>query len=409
MTLNGTHILVLNDGSRYENWGIKACIDGLLKSLYDSIPKCQIEGLPHEYMHKRYVWEPKIMGKKLINENSRIARRFLSNYHMLPRIADEFDYVADLWDRGKGGVGAKDFITCAKRNDVIVFNAEGSTYRDNIGAIKGLFMLWYAKTRMQKRCYFMNGSVTLTLVDSTLPAMVHKVFGVVDGVAVREPYSFRSVLNWFPELNLTMIPDSVFGLDIADYVPIKEINLAFLEKPFFCFSLSMLPMDFRLTKDKSSIVAVIKELKNIVPTAVLLAKDDEDQLLKEVAQLTDSYFVGPEFSYLDISYILSKATFLFSGRYHHLIFATKVGCPIIPMASSSHKIHGLAELFDELSPSPIDPTDLWEAKNIILKAASDIIHLQNVRSKYYDRSALLRDTVQRQVKQLMGRQGISSN
>ena len=182
MTNSKKKILVLNDGSSYENWGIKACIDGLLQILNESFPFSKIEGLNHEYMHKKYVWEPKFFGKKLLNDNSRLARRFLSSFHELPRVADEFEFIADLWDSGKGGVGADHFVVSAKRNDIIVFNAEGSTYRDNIGAIKGLFMLWYAKTRMQKRCYFTNGSVTLTLVDATLPAMVRKVFGVIDGV-----------------------------------------------------------------------------------------------------------------------------------------------------------------------------------------------------------------------------------
>jgi polysaccharide pyruvyl transferase WcaK-like protein len=394
MTSNNTRILVLNDGSRYENWGIKACIDGLLKILNLAFADSKIEGLPHEYMHKKYAWEPKVKGKSLLNDNSRLARRFFRSYHALPRVADEFDYVAHLWDCGKGGAGADHFIVSARRNDIIVFNAEGSTYRDNLGAIKGLFMLWYAKTRLGKACYFLNGSVTLTLVDATLPAMIKKVFGAIDGIAVREPHSYRNVLAFYPGLSLTMIPDSVFALDLEHYVPPKGLDLPFLDEPFFCFSLSMLPMDFRQTLDKSSIVSVINQLKKIVPNAVFLAKDVEDQVVKDIARLTNSYFVGPKYSYWDIAFILSKSKFLFSGRYHHLIFAAKVGCPVIPMASSSQKIHGLTALFEGIMPTPIDPTDLWEEWAKIAETANEIVASQSLREAYSVQAEVLMSEVE---------------
>jgi len=339
-------------------------------------------------MHQKYSWEPTIFRRKLFNDHSRITRRFLDEFHSLPKIVDEFEYIAQLWLDGKGGDGAKSFLEMIKDIDIIIFNAEGSTYRDNIGAIKGLFMLWFSKTKLNKKAYFLNGSVTLTLVDSTLPAMIKKVFSIIDGVAVREPYSYKNILDFYPQLtNIKMYPDSVFSLNIDNLPLNKKIKkLDFLEKDFFCFSLSMLPMDYRRSRDKSSLVYIIKELKKIVPNAVLLAKDVEDQILKDVAKDTDSIFIGADFDYVDIMGILSKAKFLFSGRYHHLIFATKVGCPCIPIASSSHKIHGLASLFEVIMPHPIDATDIWEESDSVIVNANNIINHINLRELYIKRA-----------------------
>lgn len=385
-------ILILNDGSSYENWGIKACIDGLKNILEKIHPEFELDGIPHSYMHKKYSWEPTLLNRKIFNENSRVAKKLLDEYHLLPKVADEFEYIAELWLSGNGGKGASDFIERVKQYDILVFNAEGSTYRDNIGAIKGLFMLWLAKTKLNKKAYFLNGSVTLTLVDSILPAMVRKIFSAIDGVAVREPYSKDSINKFYPVLNnINMYPDSVFSLDFdKDTLTEKVKQLDFLEKDYFCFSLSMLPMDYRRSRDKSSLVHIIKELKKLVPNAVLLAKDVEDQILKDVSKDTDSYFVGADFDYKDVMSILSKAKFLFSGRYHHLIFATKVGCPCIPIASSSHKIHGLSSLFDGLMPDPIDATDVWEDSVKVLKYANDILNTANLTKQYFEKAEQLK-------------------
>jgi hypothetical protein len=361
-------ILVLNDGSKYENWGIKACIDGVKNIFGDDIV-----GIPHSYMHKKYNIDPVIKGRKLFNENSRIAKKFFKEYHRLPKVSDEFEFFADLWCEGNGGYGANDFIKTIESVDVIIFNAEGSTYRDNIGALKGLFMIWLAKTRFNKKTYFINGSVTLTDVDSTLPAMIHKVFSVIDGVTVRERVSKRNILTFYPDLEskIEVAADSVFSLAVEDS-PLK-IKPKFFSEEYFCFSLSMLPMDYKQTKSRSSLVALINELKKIVPVPVLLAKDVEDQILKDLSIETGAVFIGADYNYQEVMEVLSGAKFLLSGRYHHLIFASKVGCPMIALNTSSHKIKGLCEYFENLVKPPFDPTNLWLEKDDILLEAARIV------------------------------------
>ncbi len=392
-----TKILTLNEGRHCQNWGLQACTAGLLQLLAQAGIDADFMQFDHAYMHRRYSFEPRFFGgKKLFAYNSRVAKRYFPVFHVLPRVADEFEYIADLWLQGKGGRGADEFLAKARGADAVIFNAEGSTYRDdNICALKGLFMLWFAKTKLGKRSLFLNGSVTLTRVDATLPAMVKKVFGAIDMAAVREPDSYQNILEYYPELagQLRMVPDSTFALALEQ----RTLgDCKFLDQDFFALSLSMLPVDFRRTKDRSALVHMIQELKKTVPNAVLLGKDKEDQILNEVAQLTGSFFIGSTYDYQSVLNILKHAKFIISGRYHNAIFATKVGCPVIPMHTSSQKIYGLATLFKGTMPKPIDPTDLWNEETCVLNHARLILEQgDSLRTAYQERAAELREEVLR--------------
>ena len=388
-----TKILILNHGSLCQNWGLQACTEGLLHIIAKENIDVDFIQFDHAYMHRRYSFEPRFFGgKKLFAYNSRVAKRYFPVFHVLPRVADEFEYTSDLWLQGEGGRGADEFLEKARGTDAVIFNAEGSTYRDNnICALKGLFMLWFAKTKLGKRSLFLNGSVTLTRVDATLPAMVKKVFSAIDMAAVREPDSYQNILHYYPELEgkIRMFPDSTYALEL-DQRTLEDLK--FLDLDFFALSLSMLPVDFRKTRDTSSLVHMLQELKKIVPNAVLLGKDKEDQILEDVARLTGSFFVGPSYDYQSVLHILKCAKFICSGRYHNAIFATKVGCPVIPMHTSSQKIYGLASLFNGIMPKPIDPTDLWNDEKWVLHHARAILEQgDSLRTAYKERAAELRE------------------
>lgn len=388
-----TRILMLNDGTLCHNWGLQACTEGLYQIIAMETPGAALTKLDHAYMHRRYSFEPRIFGrKKLFAYNSRVAKKYFPVFHVLPRVADEFEYVADLWLNGKGGRGADEFLQQAQGADTVLFNAEGSTYRDNnICALKGLFMLWLAKTKLAKRAMFLNGSVTLTRVDATLPAMVNKVFSTIDLAAVREPDSYQNILAYYPKLEgqISMFPDSTYVLDVEER-PLPGCD--FVDQQFFALSLSMLPVDFRRTRAMSSLVHLIQELKQLVPNAVLLGKDKEDQILNDVARITGAYFIGTSYGYRSVLNILKHASFLVSGRYHNAIFATKVGCPVIPLHTSSQKIFGLASLFHGTMPEPIDPTDLWNEESRVLDHSRTILDQgDSLRTAYMVRSAELRE------------------
>ena len=371
-------VLILNDGSEYENWGIQACIDGLKHIFGD----CSVSTLRHLILHQKYSFEPKIFGKKIFNQDSRIANKLFTEYLKTPKVADEIEYFCDLWVRGHGGPGSHQIVQALSSADVVVFNAEGSTYRKNIGAFRSLFLLYYAKTRLQKKSFFVNGSVTLSDVDATLPAYIEKIFHSIDGVCVREPKSARSIQEFTSFRDISVIPDSVFSLQPQ----ISETAVT----DTFCFSLSMLPMQ-RYPIDKTNpIVNLVLNLSDKIGGCKFLAKDVEDQYLQKLSGVTGSQLLGKDVKYTAIEYELSKSKLLISGRYHHLIFALKVGCPVLPLKSSSHKIDGLMEFYKGLLPLPFDPTTLRTETPKILEYVDSFMN-SDLRQKIRERSEDLRE------------------
>jgi len=370
-------ILILNDTSDHSNWGSLSNIEALKHLLAAAMPDASFSSLYSSWVGRIYRWDPWWFGRRVFNRTSVIADKLSSRYVALPQVADEFDHVSRLWESGKGGAGARDFINHVMDADAVIFNAEGSTYRNNHSALKCLFLLWLARTRYAKPAFFLNGNVTITEVDPILPAMIRKVFPVLDGVAVRVPNALRMVQEAVPDARVELVPDSVFYFSESDCAPasaaLEELRAKFSGQPYFCFSLSMLPVDFRRTRKKSALCHVIERLKKQVPHAVLMAKDPEDQFLQEVARDTDSHFFGQHQTFRDVMTLLRDARFLFSGRYHHLIMAADVGCPSIPLISTSPKIQGLCELLGPAMPGPFDPTSLWFESEEIEKEACRIL------------------------------------
>lgn len=379
-------LLLLNDTSCHDNWGSQACAEGIKRILTEAIPGVEIRSLLSTWVARHFLWDPAIAGRKLFAWNNPVWMKCSPPYQILPRVADEFDFVADEWAAGRGGKGSQDFLDAARGVDAIVYNAEGSAYRANRTAVKCLFMMWYAKTRLGIPSFFLNGSVTLTDVDPILPAMMRKELATFDGVIVREPWSLRNCHKYLPGITVELAPDSVFhfpssaaaaGVTPHDLVPGLHPG-----EPYFCFSLSMLPMDFVRTRGKSSVVSAIRTLKSLVPQAVLMAKDAEDQFLKGVADETGSLFFGPSRTFREVMALLGGARFLFTGRYHHVIMAAIMGCPAVPMITTSHKMNGLCELLGLPDYEPLDPTDLWtemprlEARVKAILAGGDSLRAQ---------------------------------
>ncbi len=372
-----TRILILNDTSDHSNWGSLSNIEAMKVLLASAMPGVTFSSLPSRWVGRIYAIDPWWRGRRVFNRTSALADKLSARHLILPGVADEFEYIADLWTSGWGGLGADDFIREVKVADAVVFNAEGSTYRNNPSALKCLFLLWLARTRFDTPAFFLNGNVTITEVDPVLPAMIRKVFPVLDGITIRVPNALRMVQDAVPAARAELVPDSVFLFDEADCAPpgpaLSALLARFNREPFFCFSLSMLPVDFKRTRSKSSLCHVIRQLKKLVPHAVLMAKDPEDQFLKEVARETGSHFFGQDQTFRDVMTLLRDARFLFSGRYHHLILASDIGCPSIPMISTSPKVQGLSELLGAAMPDPIDPTALWDEARSIEKEARRII------------------------------------
>jgi hypothetical protein len=363
-------ILMLNDIRDEPNWGSQACTDALERILLDRLPNARVETLSHSWLFREFRVTRRLAGGRtylVSHPRARLVRRFNALLERLsspvayvPRVSDEYDYRAEQWMSGRGGPNADEYIARLDACDAVVFNAEGSTYRNNRAANLCLFMLWLAKTKFHIPSFFLNGIVHLTLVDAILPGMVRKTFPVLDGIAVREPLSLRNVEEHVPGVKAQMVPDSVFYFPrpVKPSARVDQFKAALGGRDYFCLSSSMLPLDYAGHPDSSAVVALIRALKGIVPQCVCTAKDIGDRWLQEVAARTGSLYFGPENDYWDLSSLLADAKFLVSGRYHNLILAAMVGCPSIPLTSTSPKIQGLCELLEGEMGEAFDATSL---------------------------------------------------
>ena len=194
---------------------------------------------------------------------------------------------------GDGGPGAANSSNRIRRSDVVVLNGEGSVYRDNLSAIRELFLAWLAKERLGIPTVFVNGMVHLTAVMPVLPAMVRKTFRVLDAVTVRDPYSLRNLEEYVPDVHATLIADSAFAIRpeaARDSAAVHEVLRRLGGSSFFCFDPGAMPVDHTPT-DRSALFELVVRLKRRAGQAVLVSSAPADTYIKAVAEETDSIYV----------------------------------------------------------------------------------------------------------------------
>jgi polysaccharide pyruvyl transferase WcaK-like protein len=275
-------------------------------------------------------------------------------------VADQFDDVADDWLAGHGGPGAHEFLSRLRGADAVLLNGEGSLYRTNLSAIRELFLAWLCKTRLGIPTVYLNGMVHLTNVMPVLPAMVRKTFAELDAVAVRDPYSLRNLARFAPDLEAQLLPDSAFllGPENARQPPeMALIRERLGDRPYFCFDPGLMPIDVR-PGGRSAAYQLIMRLKEVVPEAVFVRNNPSDCFIRTVADETGSLYIDTIVDYRDWMTVAAGARFLVTGFYYNTILAAIMGCPIIALGTTSHKVHGACEMLGATVSSPFDGTDL---------------------------------------------------
>jgi polysaccharide pyruvyl transferase WcaK-like protein len=112
------------------------------------------------------------------------------------------------------------------------------------------------------------------------------------------------------------------------------------------------------------------------------------RMLKQLAADTDSIYLEHQPSYRDLSAVLARAKFQISGRIHDAVLGARVGCPLIAIGSTSHKVHGVCELLE--FNEPYDGTDLRSSiDRIKAEAASHLSGGISLRNEIASRAARL--------------------
>jgi polysaccharide pyruvyl transferase WcaK-like protein len=362
----GPTVLLLNDCRDQDNFGAAVLVDGLIEILSRRLPTSEILPIPSHWVSD--------------------ARHGLGGFRdggagmhqpkaKFPALADQFETVADDWLHGGGGPGAAEFLDRIRRSDVVVLNGEGSLYRDNLSAIRELFLAWLAKERLDIPTVFVNGMVHLTGVMPILPAMVRKTFRGLDAVTVRDPCSLRNLAEYAPEVRATLVADSAFAIGpeaARNSASAADVLARVGGSSFFCFDPGAMPIDHTPTR-RSALFELIVRLKGLVGQAVLVSSAPADEYIGVVADETDSVYVDSLGDYQEFMALAQRAELLVSGRYHNPILAAIVGCPSIALASSSHKVHGTCEMLDGLIGTPFDGTDLRSCFEAIEATAARLL------------------------------------
>ena len=378
-------IVLLNDCSDQANYGALALVDGLKQIISAAVPNHRLVTIPsHWLMDASHgfaaFWNG---GKGLVQPQA-----------LWPEVADQFEIVAEEWLAGRGGPGASAFLARLSGADVVVLNGEGSLYRTNLSAIRELFLAWFARTQLNIPTLFLNGLVHLTLVMPILPAMLRKTFAVLDGVAVRDPFSLRNLSEFAPSRLARFVPDSAYALDYSGQKSprsAEEVISRFEGQDYFCFDPGSMPIDHKYGK-RSSLYQLITKLKQTGLRAVVVASSPMEGYAEQLARDTDSAFFPLQASYLDLMALLAKANFQVTGRYHNPILGAIVGCPSISIATTSHKNHGTCEVLGGLIGMPFDGTDLRTCMPEMLgRAKSYLSNQAKIRQELITAAARLRE------------------
>jgi polysaccharide pyruvyl transferase WcaK-like protein len=347
----GPTILLLNDCRDQENFGASVLVDGLLKILSRRLPSTTIVPIPSHWL---------IDGRHGLSGFWGEGAGMTQPKASFPEVADQFETVADEWLSAGGGPGAPEFLVRLRSADLVVLNGEGSLYRDNLSAIRELFLAWLSKERLGIPTIFVNGMVHLTDVTPILPAMVRKTFSVLDAITVRESCSLRNLEQYAPGISALLVPDSAFATlpAAARHTPAVHKVLEMVgDSPFFCFDPGAMPIDHRPAR-QSALFQLVTRLKGAVGQAVLVSSAPADRYIKAIADETGSVYVDTIADYREFMALVDHARFLVSGRYHNPILAAIVGCPSVTLASTSHKVHGTCEMLGGLIGTPFDGTDI---------------------------------------------------
>tara|TARA_Y200000002_G_scaffold228924_1_gene189015 strand:- start:1767 stop:2930 length:1164 start_codon:yes stop_codon:yes gene_type:complete len=364
-------VLIINDGKYCSNWGLNASTKAILEFLKEN--EIEFDTILHKDLHKKYTLDPQLFGRRIFNEDSRIQKKFFPRYLKIPLTSDQYDLYCDLWNQGKGGAFSNVVIEKILKSDLVLYNAEGSTYRNNYGSLAGLFIIYFAKKILKKRSCFFNGSFTVSSVNNLYEGIAKRLHCEGIKFYVREEKSKESLSS----INVpsVIIPDSVFYYASS---PSSNKN-----SEYFAVSKSMLPM--LIDKDNYRVDPFIELISNISDITglkpLLLAKDPEDKYLLNLKNKLSSSLpsISSGLNFLEVQKLISNSRFLVSGRYHHLIFAANTSVNICCFSSSSHKIEGLAKLLSSKHNSipTFDPTDIINYKNNILEYCQSLLSMES--------------------------------
>lgn len=363
-------VLIINDGRGISNYGLDLSSKALIE-LFELSGNC-VDSISSMDFHRMVSTSFQSLGK-------RIAKKLLPSVHFAERIPDSLDQYPSsfaAWSAHPNR-SEKRLLNRLSRCDVVIYNAEGSTHSNNISSKKGLFLLYLA-AKIGKKSFFMNGSVTLQreCTDKIAPVLAY-VAEHIDMVYLREHLSYRNVCEIVGASNCAYLPDSIFKLyEIAD----SGMNATLDGRGYFLVSSSMSKPVGAFAPDMLPLGKLVDSLALKFGYPIFLIKDPEDVYLAKFAK-SRGYKIFSGDNVEQMFSLFNNASFLLSGRFHHLILAIINGCPVIAMDTTSSKNRGIIGMLPQLEYSShlINPSNVLASSEFIHEQAT-LISKPNVRA-----------------------------
>jgi polysaccharide pyruvyl transferase WcaK-like protein len=363
------------------------------------------------YRHFRYLLE-------------RRARRAIGWYIRFEELCGACDFIAEDPSKSLENIltykqrvpELARIVDQAMEADLLVIDGDGDVIFSTPPRRTALFFLAMIELGIyvNKPVFFVNSMISDCPVTGrnvdTLSAY-RRLLGKCKAVMLRDPDSLSYVQREMPEVNSSLIPDSLFA-----WFPMYQCNasrlptdgdfvLPFPEReeywgkldfsqPYICIGGGALASWYpdRAKRSYSELVDAVKQLGYRV---YLTENDLPDSFLREVATEKDVGMVAATTSILMCGAIVSRARLFISGRYHPSIFASLGGTPCIFLGTHSHKCGSLSRVLDysvhrEFGAFP----EGFEIDQIVSLAQDYLDEGESIRSRIRNVAKLRYDQVQ---------------
>jgi polysaccharide pyruvyl transferase WcaK-like protein len=255
----------------------------------------------------------------------------------------------------------------AAEADLMVLDGNGDIVFSTPPRREALFLLAMIElgVRLKKPVFLVNSMISdcpLTGRNSSTFAAARRLLAQCRAVSLRDPESVEYVEREMPEVDATLIPDSLFtwcslyangnsrppvnGDFLLPY-PEKEEYWGKLNfsQPYICIGGGALSAS-QPERSVQCYLHLVDEIRQLGCPVYLTENDPSDSFLQIVARQRDVGVVPVDAPILMGGAVLAHAQLFVSGRYHPSIFASLGGTPCIFLASHAHKMGSLPRVLE---------------------------------------------------------------
>ena len=308
-------------------------------------------------------------------QNLTSAQRLITRLGLRPS-SPPYD-LAKSWNDANSSLASK-FAPLWQEADSIVLNGEGTIHHAGIGTLTLLGFCKLAK-KLNKKVFIVNCSIF-----DLEPFLLWTLRECVDGIAVREPLSFRYLADH--GIPATQAADCLFLMEGGDE---REIYWPELEasKQYALYTPGVLAAFGRVSGE--GVGRDISQLRQAGYEVFFHVVETEDERFAvEAAQAGARILPLGCLKWRQVPPFLRRMEMVVSGRYHINIFAALAGVPFLPLSTNTGKMAGVLEL---LNPARNIPVREWgnETPELNLEGAfladkSQVVRCRELAQKNFD-------------------------